>query len=234
MKLFSWSLLLAVLASTAAADQLMVTGQTKEGDFQGYSNGKFELMTTKGRLVKEHATGVTKLVLTKPEKVTYQTSDGKKEETAELKGYDKRAFTFLKDDKEVVIPQMKMKMIALVAEEGGDQQDGTRYPIPDVNLDSFAGDDITPAQQAVIDKFKAAKKSYDAYLDESTTMVREMDKETGAKREAFLNQLRARKIDEQPLKKALVAAYKALTDVFPEPSDRSVDKQKSTPAFKSR
>jgi hypothetical protein len=51
-----------------------------------------------------------------------------------------------------------------------------------------------------------------------------MDKQTGVKREELLNKLRARKNEEQPLRKALISAYKALADAFPEPADEPAAK----------
>ena len=223
-------LALGILASAARGDQLAVTGQTKEGDFQRYENGRFQMVTLKGRFIKEQAGRVTKLVLDKPLKVAYVAADSKEPITAEFKGYDKRTFTFVKDGKDVTVAQMKMKTIERVFEGGGEggQEDGTRYPIPNVNLEALAGEDLTPAQQAVIDKFTEAKKTYDAFLDESTDLVHEMDRLTGAKREEIMNQLRARKNDEQPLKKALIAAFNALTEAFPEPADEPAAAKSAT------
>ena len=235
MRSFILSLATALLASAALGDQLVLTGQVKEGTFQGFDNGRFQFATAKGRFMKEQAGRVTKLALDKPQKVSYVTSDGKKEEAVELKGYEKRAFTFSKKGAaDVKVPQMKMKTIELLFEGGEGEGDagGGRYPIPAVDLNSLAGADITPGQQAVIDEFVKAKKVFDDYFAESAAMVAAMDKATGTKREDYLNKLRQRKNDEQPLRKALLAAYNAIADAFPEPAEEPA--AKPVPAASSK
>jgi len=216
-----------MLASAALGDQLVLTGQVKEGTFQGVENARFQFVTAKGRFMKEQLGRVTKMVLAKPVKVSYVTSDGKEEKDVELKGFEKRTFTFSKKGGEdVAVPQLKMKSISLIFEGDGAEGDagGGRYPIPAVDLNSLAGADITPEQQTVIDEFTNAKKAFDEFAADSAALVAEMDKATGPKREEFLNQLRQRKNDEQPLRKALLAAYNALADAFPEPSEEPAAK----------
>lgn len=226
MKSWIWGLAIAAIASTGVADQLVLTGQTKEGSFQKYENGRFEFVTTKGRFLKERAERVTKLVLSSPMKVVYLTTGSKKEDSAELKGYEKKTFTFTKKDQEATVALSKVKTIERAFEEGegGDGDGGSKSPIPEIDVDSFAGDDLTPAQQSALDGFKAARKKYDDFVAESSALVVEMDKQTGAKREALLNELRERKNDEQPLRKALTAAYNRLADAFPEPSEEPATK----------
>ncbi|MBA4388544.1 MAG: hypothetical protein C0404_11220 [Verrucomicrobia bacterium] len=211
-------LVLAVYA--AHGDQLVVTGQSKDGAFQGFENGKFSFLTTKGRFLKEQAMRVTKMTLNTPMKASYSTTDGKDEQDVVLKGYDKSKFIFAgKDGKEITVAVAKIKSIDLSFDDGGagggSIKDGTGYPIPKVDPDSFGGE-LTQDQQAALDKFKAAKKNFDDFLGESSAMVQQMDKMTGAKREDFLNKLRSRKNEEQPLKRDLVAAYKSLVGAFPD------------------
>ena len=219
------NVLCGVLASVALGDQLMVTGQTKDGTFESYSDGRFHFQTTKFKSVKEQAIRVSKLVLSQPLTVAYMTTDAKEPEPAVLKGYDKRLFTFEKDGKDFTIPQAKMKSIEPMEENGnggggggGDSGDPSQYPIPEVDLSIFDGMELTPAQQTTLTKFKTSKKTYDAFYDKNTTMVKEMDQLTGAKRIDLLNQLRLRKGEEQPLRKDLIAAYKALAAAFPQPA----------------
>ena len=224
MKSWIAGVALVMLASAACGDQLVLGGQTKEGTFQGYENGRFFFANKRGRLMREQAIRVTKLVLSSPMRVVYVTKDGKAEEIADLTGYEKKAFTFDKKGQQVVVPQAKMKEIGRSEEGGEGGGDGGRYPVPEVDLDSFAGDNVTPAQQAALDRYKTAKKKFDDYVADSTALVKEMDAATGAKREALLNQLRQRKNEEQPLKKDLIAAYNALADLFPEPADEPAPK----------
>jgi anti-sigma regulatory factor (Ser/Thr protein kinase) len=85
-----------------------------------------------------------------------------------------------------------------------------------VDLAALVGDgEMTPAQQAAVEKFKAARKEYDDFVAQSSAQVAQMDKLRGAQREALQNTLRARKKQEQPLRLNLTAAYKALTGAFP-------------------
>ena len=220
MKSWIWGLVMAALTSTGMADQLVLTGQTKDGSFQKYSNGRFEFVTAKGRFMKERADRITKLVLSTPMKVTYVTTD-RKEVNAELKGYEKKAFIFGAKDQDTTVALSKVKSIERVLDlgEGGGDEGGTQSPIPEIDIDSFAGDSLTPAQQTALDNFKAAKKKFDDFVAKSSVLVAEMDKLTGAKREEIMNELRQRKNDEQPLRKSLTAAYNALADAFPEPSE---------------
>jgi hypothetical protein len=227
MKLSVLSLAFVMAAAGAWGDQLFFTAvQSKDGTFQGYEEGHFQFMTTKGRFMKESSSRVLKLVLEGPQKASYQTTDANKEEFALLKGYDKKKFTFqTKDGKEAQIPVAKVKTVSLVTDEApaatGDAAEVSagRYPIPKIDLAALAGGELAPAQQAVLDKFKEAKKAYDDFVAQSSTMVADMDKMTGAKREDLLNKLRVRKGEEQPLKNALISAFKGLTAAFADPGD---------------
>ena len=222
MKRLLLSLALMAVASMTFGDQLMMNSLVKDGSFQGFEKGKFRFLTAKGKFVNEQASRVTKLVLSSPKKATYITASSKKEETAMLKGFDKEKFTFAqKDGKEVTVPLSKMTKIEIALEsetDGGKSNGGDKYPIPAVDLASFTGD-FTPEQQSVLGKFKVAKQTFDDFVKETADMVSDMNKSTGAAREDLINQLRKRKIEEQPLRKNLVAAYKALVEAFPEKPD---------------
>ncbi len=213
-----WS---GVVMVALGADQLTVTGKTHEGSFQSYEDNRFHFMTVKGRFVKEHASRVVKLVLEHPKKASYRTADAAKEETALFKGYDKRKFIFATGGKDIIIQQAKMKTIELIMDEGwagagGGEFGGNRYPIPQVDIQTLSRGPMTPAQRTALNQFNTAKAAYDEFVAKSSAMVAEMDRLTGAKREDLLNQLRIRKNEEQPLKNALLAAYKALTAAFAE------------------
>jgi hypothetical protein len=216
MKIVAACAALGLAIACASADQLVVLGgQTKEGSFQGFESGKFLFLPSKGKFMKETPSRVSKLVLANPTKASYQTTDGKSEADAVLKGYEKGKFIFLKDGKETVVIPMKIKQLDLVFETGGDAGGGS-YPIPAVDLATLGGE-LSPEQQATIDRFVAAKKSFDEFLAESSAMVVEMDKLKGPKREELLNKLRLRKEAEQPLRDSLRTAYRALVGAFSEP-----------------
>lgn len=204
----------------AFADQLIMNKIVKEGALQGFDKGKFRFLTEKGKFLKEQASRVSTIVLKSPKKATFLGSSSKKPEQAVLKGFDKQKFTFEKEGKELVIPLSKIKKLDVMQEteskSGSGNGDDGGYPIPPVNLEAFAGDNLTDAQQKALDKFKDTKKVFDDFLNVSVGMVREMDQAKGEKREQLLNQLRKRKLEEQPLRKSLVSAYDALVDAFPE------------------
>ncbi len=219
MKRLLLSFAMVVIASGAFGDQLIMNSITKDGSLQGFEKGKFRFYTAKSKLINEQASRVTRIELSSPKKATYQTSSSKKDETAMLKGYDKEKFTFLgKGGEEITVPLSKMiKMeIALESETEGGKTSGSgdEYPIPAVDLASFTGN-FSPEQQAAMDRFKAAKQAFDDFMSESAAMVNEMNQASGAGREALISQLRKRKIEEQPLRKDLVAAYSALLEAFP-------------------
>lgn len=212
-------LLLGLAATYASGDQLVILGgQTKEGTFQGFENGKFMFQPSKGKFMKEQPSRVSKLVLTTKTKASYQTSDGKSEEEVVFKGYEKGKFMFVKDGKDVAVMAIKMKQLDPSFETEGGDAGGQSYPIPKVDLTNFGGD-LTADQQAVLDAFTAAKKTYDEFLAQSTAMVQTMDGLKGPKREDALNELRRRKEAEQPLRGNLRSAYKALVNAFSEPEE---------------
>jgi hypothetical protein len=226
-------LVLVLAAVCAPGDQLVILGQApKEGTFQGFENGRFLFLPANGKFMKEQSSRVSKIVLPTPGKASYQTTDGKTEQEAAFKGYEKGKFVFVKDGKEVLIPALRMKQLEPTFEsEGGVGGDGGvgSYPIPKVDLSSIG--DVTPDQQAILDRFATAKKAFDDYLTASIAMKEEMDKLKGPKREELLNKLRLRKDAEQPLRKDLRTAYKALVSAFSEQDEAAKPVEK--PASKA-
>jgi hypothetical protein len=213
----------------ASGDQLLVLGgQTREGTFQGFEGGKFLFLPSRGKFMKETPSRVSRLVLANKTKATYQTTDGKSESDAVLKGYEKGKFIFLKDGKETAVIPMKIKQLDLSFETGGDAGGGS-YPIPAVDLATLGGE-LTQEQQGIVDRFVAAKKSFDEFLAESSAVVAEMDKLKGPKREELLNKLRMRKEAEQPLRDSLRIAYRALVGAFSEPDGAAEQPAKPEPA----
>lgn len=232
MKRLIMSLAIVVFASAVSGDQLIMGTITKDGSFQGFEKGKFRFSASKGgKLMNEQASRVTTIVLSAPKKCTYLLSSSKKEEQGFLNGFDKDKFMIAataKDDS-AIIPLRKMVKLQISPDTGAGSKSGSGdgYPIPTVDLNAFTGD-FTPEQQKVMDQFKAAKKVFDDFVKESAAIVSQMDQATGAAREDYLNQLRKRKLDEQPLRKALVMAYNALMSAFPEKPDDAT--KPATPA----
>jgi len=214
---------LALLTFSSLGDQVtMLASRPKECTFQGVMGGSILFLNEKGRLMKELPSRISKITLTKPTQVTYLTADGKKEETAVLKGFEKREYLLEKDGKEIRVAAMKMKTLDLFVEaEGGNGGGtGTGYPIPKIDVDALlaATPNPTEAQKKILARFVAARKAFDAFFAESSALVEKMDKATGVQRENLMNTLRLRKGKEQPLKSELLDACSALTEAFPEPA----------------
>lgn len=217
----------SLLAFVSPGDQVTMTAsRPQECTFQGITGGAILLLNAKGRLTKEHPSRVSKLTLAKPSKVTYQTTDSKKEETAVLKGLEKREYLLEKDGKEIRVAVMKMKSLDLFFEAeggngaGGNGVGGTGYPIPKIDVDALqaATPNPTEAQKKALARFVAARKAFDAFFEESSALVEKMDKASGVQRENLMNTLRLRKGKEQPLKMELIDACSALTEAYPEPA----------------
>ena len=226
---------LVITATVSLGDQLTMGKIVKDGALQGFEKNKFRFFTSKGKFVNEQASRVTDIKLEKPKKCTYLTSTAKKEERGILKSFTKDKFTITpegKNAKDVIIPVSKMKKLEISLDSGTSGSagggSGNAYPIPNVDLKAFTGE-FTPEQQKVMDAFVAAKKAFDDFATASSAVVDEMNTSTGAHREELINQLRKRKIDEQPLRKDLVAAYNALAEAFPEKPDDGTKPVAQTP-----
>jgi hypothetical protein len=210
--------LLVLTSSAALADQMVVGGTIKEGTFQKFENGRFEFMTAKGRFVRQGATQVSRLVLDKPMRVRFLRSDGKKEETGELQGFEKNAFQLRQGAQATTIPLAQIKAMECALDFGEGGGGDNRYPIPAIDIGKLAQGELTPQQQSAVNRFNKAKKAFDDFVVESTALEKQMEPAKGARRNELLNRLRERKITEQPLRKELGGAYRALVELFPEPA----------------
>ena len=213
---------MALLAVAALGDQVTMLGsRPTECTFKGVTGGSLLFLNEKGRLIKELPSRISRITLTKPLKVTYLSADGKKEETALLKGFDKREYLLEKDGKEIRVAATKMKSLDPFVDTGdGAGVGGNAYPIPKIDADALlaATPNPTEAQKKALARFQAARQAFDAFFAESSALVEKIDKASGVPRENLLNTLRLRKNKEQPLKSELVDACSALTEAFPEPA----------------
>lgn len=224
----------AFCCAAVCADELVVGGGAHQGTFEGLANGTVQFVTSKGRFMKEQPTRISRLTVTSSNKATYVTSEKKDPETAVFKGFEKLKFIFEKDGKEVIVHHTKMKKIDIEYESKGNGTDDGIAQIQPLDISAIeqsAKDGLlTPAQIAILDCYKAARAAYDAFLAKSTELRNKMDAATGAAREDLLNQLRTRKNEEQPIKKALLEAQSALMSAFPESGADNPPPQKSPPA----
>lgn len=211
---------LALWLNTVAArgDQLFASGQEKDGWFRGFEDGRFVFQPERGKVIREPRSSVTRVTLAKPAKASYQTSDGKTVTDAVLKSFERSQFVF----EDASVPAIRMKKLALAADpaDAAEGDAGGGYPIPQVDISGIGGD-LAPEQQAIVGRYRGAKKAFDDYVAESARLVQEMDKATGERRTQLLNQLRLRKNAEQPLRAALVEAFNALAAAFPAPANRT-------------
>jgi hypothetical protein len=214
VKMSMLSIVFGLVACVALSDQLVVAGSTRQGAFQGFESGKFEFGDARGGSSRVGASQVTKLVLDQPAPVSYLRKGARQEETGELQGFEKGAFTFAKAGQTVTIPMAGVKLIVRRVEAAGGSSPDS-YPVPVVNTSGLTREALTPQQQAGLSRFSQAKAAFDAFVVKSTALMEEMDRSRDARRQALLTQLRERKLAEQPLRSELIAAYKALTELFP-------------------
>lgn len=212
---------LLCLAIAAGADTLNMGTKSHEGTFEGFENGKFLFRTSEGREVKEPRTSVQKLTLTEPRKVSLVRNTKADPVAMTLTGYESGKFAVKEGGKDATIPGMQVKAVTvemeMMAGGGGGAVDDPPRPVPAVDISGLADrEDLTPAQKGTLERYKAAREKYDAFLAESSALVTQMDKATGPKREELLNVLRRRKVEEQPVKRDLEAGRAALLTAFPE------------------
>lgn len=207
------------LAAAAQADQFLIAGQTREGRLKGFSGGRFEFSTERGRASKESASRVTKLTLSEPVEVNFTTSDGKLHKSARFKGYAMGTFRLTpKDGEEMSVPQIKMRSLEVVhrqeeapAGDGGDAGGA----LPPLDLSGLDKAGLNANQVSAVENYVAARKAYDEFVAQSSRLVNEMNGLTGPQREALLNQLRQRKGEEQPIRARMSSAEAALKAALP-------------------
>jgi len=212
-----------------AKDTLIMKGNKNyEGTFQGYKNDNFYFQPNNGKTIKTLRSFAEKLVLDPPALVTIVQRGKKKVEDLKLKSYEKSIFLFDNNGSEVSMPGMQISAIEMgldfrrAAGGTGGQEDGqdTENTPLKINLTDLAAlvkeSNSTPEQTKAFERYRAARNTYDSFLETSSAMVKSMDKATGAAREDFLNKLRKRKNDEQPLLGELKKAEQELLTALPQ------------------
>jgi len=219
-------------AGPARADVLNLGTKEHEGTFEGFANSRFVFRTGAGREVKESRTSVQRLTLAEPRKVALLRPGKKDPETVMLVGYEGGKFTVKQGNQETNIPGMQVRSIEVemeMPEGGGADVTDTPRPIPPIDISELAArQDLGAPQIAVLEKYKAARAKYDAFIEESSALVAAMNKATGAKREELLNTLRRRKGEEQPIKRSLETSRSALIAAFPEITGGKTPQKKQT------
>jgi hypothetical protein len=216
------SLLIVMLVAVhAMADTLTIGRKEHSGEFLGFKNNKFEFKAD-GKVMKENRTKVKKLELEKPVKVTYEKRGKKPVAGVMLLRYEKFKFVFKEKDKEkekaILGNSIKMVEKAFDWGGGGGGIPGMKRPtvLEPIDFQGLDNAELTPEQQTALAAYKTARAAYDKYIDASSAMVAKMDASMGKSREEYMNDLRLRKQDEQPLKNALQRATNDALAVFPD------------------
>jgi len=209
--------------SLSSADTLTVGSKELDGVFEGFAGRKFLFRTRDGKLHRQDRGSVRSLKLDKPREVDLFLSASRKSEKAHLLGYDKMSFTIQRNGRESKLSGMrvyKMEMEVPMFDDAAAARGRGTGPIPPLDLSGVEGASLTAEQSRALAAYKSARREYDAFLAESSRLVKEMDAATGAKRDELLNRLRRRKAEEQPVTRALQKAESALLAAIPEePAD---------------
>lgn len=217
-----WALLalLAVsVSSSVSADTITVRNKTHQGKFEKFENGKFIFHITFGDTLKLSPSSVKLLKLDKPAEVSLLLSGTKKAGKALFDGYEGSKFTFKQDGKTRTVYAMKVKkMVVKAPKPGAGGGASHEAPVARKFMDIAHIEhrkDLPPAQMAALKTYVAARDQYKAYLTENTRMVTAANAATGARRVAMLRKLNTRKVDEQPLLRALDGAEADMRAAFP-------------------
>lgn len=213
-------------ASAQAKDSLTIKGKTTDGTFESMKNDKINFQPETGKSLHEPRAFTEKLVVDPPTKVNVTPKGKKKVTDLKLKGYEKSNFIFDRNGAEVLIPGMQITAIeptldfdraANAAGTGKEEADDSKPLIIDFkSLSDWMNEGgASPEQTKAFDRYKAARETYNKFVGENATLVKAMDAAKGPAREEFINKLRQRKNDEQPLLGELKKAEQQLLTAFP-------------------
>jgi hypothetical protein len=216
---------LALWIPCAAADVLVVGSKHHRGQFAGFRDGGFFFTNEAGETTKYTRSAVNSLTLETPCEVRMFRVNKAAEETAVLQGYKRGNFALDMDGAQRQLPGLHVKSMETARSAdpaaGGSDAPRVRAAIDISALENAPS--LTPQQKEALDRYRQARRAYEAFVAASTAAVEEMNKATGALREALLNDLRQRKGEEQPITQELRAAEKALWDAFPRPAKDTRD-----------
>lgn len=208
------------LLSPGRADVLTGAMSEDKGSFLAYKDNKFFFKTEKGQDLELSKAAVRKLTLDEPREVYFLRKGKSKNESALLVGYDKLQFSFKQKKQDFSISAMNVASIkaSMATVEGGGTEGGTTDGntfIAAVDLSGLDETALSPSQKAAISSYAAVRTRYESFLSRSSTMVAEMDRSSGARREELLGELRRRKNEEQPIRLQMSSAHKSLLAAFP-------------------
>ncbi|OVE75299.1 hypothetical protein BVX97_05105 [bacterium E08(2017)] len=213
--------LIALFCTQISPADVLVVGKSRiEGKFMGYDNNIFEFEEEGGKAIKKNRTMMKALELEKPVKVSFEARGYKKKVSeAELTGYSKFKFHFKVEGKDVAINGTSVRNIEKAWAQERNHNSSTEKPevIAPLQFTGIDDGNLPPDQQEKYDAYKKARAIYDAYIAKNSALVKAMDGASGEKREEYLNELRTRKQDEQPIKEALLKAMDEVLAAFNTP-----------------
>jgi len=214
-------LLFGTVGSCMAGVDVMVAAGTKtEGAFEGFENSRFLFRTTKGHLIRQYGSQVSKLTLETPRNALVTNKDIKKtQDKVVLKGFERNKFEMEKDGKPDLRPMDKIARIELEMDdrtEGVQGGQAVRVDVIDTDalIAGLGGQAPNQAQSNAIEKYKEATQAFVRFADNTETLKGEMDRATDARRIAILEQLRVRKHDEQGILDRLAKAENEIMAAF--------------------
>ncbi len=216
-----WALLVLLglsVSSSVWADTITIRNKTYKGRLEKFENGKFTFQVRYGETLHASPSSVKMLELDKPREVSLLLSGMKKAEKAVFHGFQGSKFTYEQGGKKLTAYTMKVKKMEVKAPKpaagGGSSEIPGPHKIIDVShLEHLT--DLPPKQSTALKAYVAARDSYQAFLVENTRMMAAADAVTGERRIAMLQDLNARKINEQPILRALEGAEAELLAAFP-------------------
>ncbi len=201
------------------ADVIKKAMGEEKGTFSEYKNNKFILKTDNGRTIEVPKASARELILDEPVSVSLLRKGKSKPENAQLIGYGKLQFKLKQNKKDISLSAMYITslkaQVPMAASETGGAVGGGDTPIPAIDTSEFDEGAMTETQKSALSGYRTARKRYDAFLSESTALVREMDRSGGQRREELLTKLRIRKNQEQPVRLEMSAAHRSLLAAFP-------------------
>jgi len=213
--------LLAVLfggVSAISADTLSIRNEVHEGDFEKFENGKFTFRIPFGETLSVSASSVKTLELTKPRAVSFLLTGKQAEEQANLHGFQRSKFTLEQKGGMRMVYAMKVKRLEVKPQAAPSGSGSPEAPGPKgfVDISHIEGrTDLPQDQMSALRRYVAARDRYQAFAEESSRLIGAANSLTGDRRLRKLNELRARKNQEQPLLLELNQAEASLFQAFP-------------------
>lgn len=208
------------------SDDLDAGAEKLKGSFKGFIKNKFLFATEDGKIIKKDRGMVRSLTTEKPVEVLLGRSGKKGEEKVFLVSYEKLKFIIEKDGKKSDVMANTITHMNIPFEDEVEGGGGEIMNIDLAVLDNM--DSPTPEQTAAITKYKTVRSVFDKFQEESTRLGKMADKAAEKDRMDLLNDLRMRKIEEQPLKRQIEAAQAALLSAIPQLKNGQPIPQKST------